>query len=146
MEFKTKTKKILIQVTDSTNFQISSLCHYACFCSQIDLTKNTIVMGEPGKSLNKKCVRFFDAAKMQPKCAFFFFKNTQKSRKVFPFAWKLHLLSRLVRLSYIKFERRSGIFIVNFEHISQLVLVFLLLTLNMQLRTGKDSNFCYQGS
>ena len=27
--------------------------------------------------------------------------------------------------------RRSGIFIVNFEHISQVVLVFLLLTLNM---------------
>ena len=27
--------------------------------------------------------------------------------------------------------RRSGIFIVNFEHISQAVLVFLLLTLNM---------------
>ena len=26
--------------------------------------------------------------------------------------------------------RRSGVFIVNFEHISQLVLVFLLLTLN----------------
>ena len=27
--------------------------------------------------------------------------------------------------------RRSGIFIVNFEHISHLVLVFLLLTLSM---------------
>ena len=27
--------------------------------------------------------------------------------------------------------RRSGLFIVNFEHISYLVLVFLLLTLNM---------------
>ena len=27
--------------------------------------------------------------------------------------------------------RRSGIFIVNFEHISHLALVFLLLTLNM---------------
>ena len=26
---------------------------------------------------------------------------------------------------------RSGVFIVNFEHISHLVLVFLLLTLNM---------------
>ena len=33
-------------------------------------------------------------------------------------------------------SHRSGIFIVNFEHISQLVLVFLLLTLNMQLPTG----------
>ena len=28
-------------------------------------------------------------------------------------------------------KRRSGVFIVNFEHISHLVLVFLLLTLNM---------------
>ena len=34
-------------------------------------------------------------------------------------------------------DTRSGIFIVNFEHISHLVLVFLLLTLNMQLRAGK---------
>ena len=34
-------------------------------------------------------------------------------------------------------KRRSGVFIVNFEHISHLVLVFLLLTLNMQLPAGK---------
>ena len=32
--------------------------------------------------------------------------------------------------------RRSGIFIVNFEHISHLVIVFLLLILNMQLPAG----------
>ena len=32
--------------------------------------------------------------------------------------------------------RRSGIFIINFEHISHLVLVFLLLTANMQLPAG----------
>ena len=31
------------------------------------------------------------------------------------------------------YRRRSGVFIVNFEHISHLVLVFLLLTLNMEL-------------
>ena len=31
---------------------------------------------------------------------------------------------------------KSGVFIVNFEHISHLVLVFLLLTLNMQLPAG----------
>ena len=29
--------------------------------------------------------------------------------------------------------RRSGVFVVNFEHIPHLALVFLLLTLNMQL-------------
>ena len=32
--------------------------------------------------------------------------------------------------------RRSAIFIVNFEHISHLLLVFLLLNLNMQLPAG----------
>ena len=32
--------------------------------------------------------------------------------------------------------RRSGVFIVNFERISHLALVFLLLTLNMQLWLG----------
>ena len=32
--------------------------------------------------------------------------------------------------------RRSDVFIVNFEHISQLTLVLLLLTLNMQLPAG----------
>ena len=31
---------------------------------------------------------------------------------------------------------RSGVFIVNFEHISPLVLVFLFLTLNMELLAG----------
>ena len=33
---------------------------------------------------------------------------------------------------------RSGAFIVDFEHISHLVLVFLLLTLSMKLRAGKE--------
>ena len=32
--------------------------------------------------------------------------------------------------------RRSGIFIVNFEHISHLALVFLLLTLSKQMPAG----------
>ena len=32
--------------------------------------------------------------------------------------------------------RRSDVFIVDFEHISHLVLLFLLLTLNMQMPTG----------
>ena len=36
--------------------------------------------------------------------------------------------------------RRSGVFIVNFEHISHLVLVFLLLTLNMQIPTELNWN------
>ena len=40
-----------------------------------------------------------------------------------------------VNIKYIRSTpwRRSGIFIVNFGHISHLVLVFLLLTLNMQM-------------
>ena len=39
--------------------------------------------------------------------------------------------------------RRSGVFIVNFEHISHLVLVFLLLTLNMLLPAGKVGYNCW---
>ena len=35
-------------------------------------------------------------------------------------------------------QRRSGVFIVNFRHISHIVLVFLLLTLNMLLPAGYD--------
>ena len=33
-------------------------------------------------------------------------------------------------------KRRSGVFFVNFKHISHLVLLFLLLTLNMELPAG----------
>ena len=36
----------------------------------------------------------------------------------------------------VKARRRSGFFTVNSEHISHLVLVFLLLTLNTLLPTG----------
>ena len=35
-----------------------------------------------------------------------------------------------------RYWHRSGVFIVNFEHISHLVLMFLLLTLNMYLLAG----------
>ena len=35
-------------------------------------------------------------------------------------------------------RRRADVFIVNFEHISHLVLVYLLLTLSMQLPAGKS--------
>ena len=33
-------------------------------------------------------------------------------------------------------RRRSGVFIVYFEHVSHLVLVFLLLTVNLKLLAG----------
>ena len=43
----------------------------------------------------------------------------------------LYLISPLLKELYLVYaRRRSGVFIVNFEHISHLVLVFLLLTLN----------------
>ena len=46
-------------------------------------------------------------------------------------------LFNLIKKSNLKSQwRRSGIFIVNFEHISHLVLVFLSLTLKMQLPAG----------
>ena len=38
--------------------------------------------------------------------------------------------------------RRSGVFIVNFEHISYIVLVLLLLTLNKEIPAGIESAFC----
>ena len=41
-------------------------------------------------------------------------------------------------LKWIFRESKQGVFIVNFEHISHLVLVFLLLTLNMQLPAGRE--------
>ena len=48
------------------------------------------------------------------------------------------------KLTIKTLERRqwccSGVFIVNFEHISHLVLVFLLLTLNMQWRVFRTQS------
>ena len=41
-------------------------------------------------------------------------------------------------------ERGYDIFIVNFEHISHLVLPFLILTLNMYLPTGKTTSTAVQ--
>ena len=40
-------------------------------------------------------------------------------------------LKLIIKIPEGRHWRRSGIFIVNFEHISHLALVFLLLTLNM---------------
>ena len=50
-------------------------------------------------------------------------KNTRTRREIFS--------SLTIKTSKRCHWRRSGVFIVNFEHISHLVLVFLLLTLNM---------------
>ena len=41
-------------------------------------------------------------------------------------------------------RRRSGVFIDNFEHISHLFLVFLLLTLNEEVLAGRNKGV-YQG-
>ena len=48
------------------------------------------------------------------------------------------LIIKILGIVIINFEhrRRSGIFIANFEHISHLALMFLLLTLNMYLPIG----------
>ena len=45
--------------------------------------------------------------------------------------WQKIQQKLLSELKHEKIWRRSGVFIVNFEHISYLILVFLLLTLNM---------------
>ena len=45
-------------------------------------------------------------------------------------------LKLIIKTAEQRYWRRSGVFIVNFEHISYLVLVFVLFTLNMQLPAG----------
>ena len=60
-------------------------------------------------------------------------------KKIFVNKVSYVLLARSLMMSFLKILRsntqvlcrRSGVFIVNSEHISHLVLVFLLLTLNM---------------
>ena len=53
---------------------------------------------------------------------------------------RCEICSRLSLMTLEKLDwRRSGVFNVNFEHISHLVLLFLLLTLRMQMPTGKFS-------
>ena len=59
---------------------------------------------------------------------------------------KCEICSKLtIKIPERRYWRRSGIFIVNFEHISHLALVFLLLTLNMliaaSLKTASLYNF-----
>ena len=55
----------------------------------------------------------------------------------------------MFKLTIKKAERRhwcrSGVFIINFEYILQLVLVFLLLTLNMKLPLVSESLECHKG-
>ena len=52
---------------------------------------------------------------------------------MFRYAIGVVLISLLLTLNI---WRRSGVFIVNFEHISHLVLVSLLLTLSRQMPAG----------
>ena len=44
---------------------------------------------------------------------------------------RCEICSKLTKIPERRHWRQSGIFIINFEHISHLVLVFQLLTLNM---------------
>ena len=57
------------------------------------------------------------------------YRNTRTRREI---CWKLTL--KIPERHW----RCFGIFIFNFEHISHLILVFLLLTLNMQLPVGQE--------
>ena len=60
---------------------------------------------------------------------FFFLKSVESGVAILP----IDPNGILAGIYLLKVKRRSGVFIVNFEHISHLALVFLLLTLNMQL-------------
>ena len=42
----------------------------------------------------------------------------------------------IIKISERRYWRRPGIFLANFEHISHLVLMFLLLTLSMEMPAG----------
>ena len=56
--------------------------------------------------------------------------NYMKTRKT------CEMCSKLTIKTPERYWRRSGVFIINFEHISQLFLVFLSLTLNKQISAG----------
>ena len=53
---------------------------------------------------------------------------------------RCEICSKLLIKTPERCRRHSGVFIVNSEHILHLVLVFLLLTLNMQISTGSVDN------
>ena len=63
-----------------------------------------------------------------PANIYLFKVNNWNTRKKCKTCWKLAIKRP---------ERRFGVFIVNFEHISYLFLVSLLLTLDMQMFAGK---------
>ena len=67
-----------------------------------------------------KCLNSFSVG------IYMFKVNNRKSRARYEVCSKL-----TIKTPHRRQWRRSGVFIVNFEHISHLVLVFLLLTLNM---------------
>ena len=50
--------------------------------------------------------------------------------------WKVYCSKLTIKIPERRYWRRSGIYIVNFEHISHLVLVFLLLTLSRKMPAG----------
>ena len=72
----------------------------------------------------KKCTGFIPARS-------YMFKGNKRNTRTCEICSKL-----TIKTPEWRQWRRSGVFIFNFEHISHLVLVFLLLTLNMQLPAG----------
>ena len=74
----------------------------------------------------------------------FFIQTQHDSGKVFPagnYMFKVNngnseICSKLTIKIPERRRRRSGVFIVNFEHISHFVLVFLLLTLSRKILAG----------
>ena len=131
-------------------FEIGKFCTFHSICHNIGFWQSSFVW--------KYCA--FDSRTFNKKIVLHFFK------KDFPFSETCFKVSALkmfkilsdchinpVGIYLLKVNDRNtrrtckicskltiktpGIFIVNFEHISQLVLVILLLTLNMQLPHGK---------
>ena len=67
-------------------------------------------------------VNFFLCFDMNPAGNYMFEVNNRNTRK------RYEICSKLIKNPEQHHWRRSGVFVVNFEHISHLVLVFLLLT------------------
>ena len=78
-------------------------------------------------SFHKHCIRLY----LIPAGIYLFKVNNRKTRT------RCEICSKLtINTPKRRQWRRSGVFIVNFEHISHLVLVFLLLTLSRYMPAG----------
>ena len=96
------------------------------FVNSVATAKNDCVLYKKLLHPVSKCVKYRHLARRFPAGIYQLRVNNRNTRT------RCEICSNLSIKTPERHQwRRSGIFIVNFEHISHLVLVFLLLTLNM---------------